>query len=469
MPETSQSAATEVLLAEVVRLNLPRIKSRLKLRKKHALESSTVAQIAKLWKLDNHGPDTMQKVDELIQLNQDLKKLASSPPTPVASQIASNIARLAYELSHIRHADGVVRKATGQNQVNRCLDSFEKVGQYYRASRQLVAAAKRADVRLFHRIQVRSFQTHIPQAVRKNSLLGSSTAIFQAACTHVGRSELLKRFQGSEKVLDAAIINRLNRTRPAIKVHAEIQLLFFYECNQVKNRPRVIAASKASCYLCDLFLKTHGGFQTISTFGQLNERWILPDWLPGISEVRLQHLQQVVQRFDGLLDALFPSVVVKAKHAVDPIESLIALSATWPSSPMLLDNQTDKLLPVDRRHCEHRLIVPPPLKDRPGQPIGLWHGTLIDLAAVGLPYIWTFNPKIPQLQVKMGQLTLLLDFTGICTGRLAISQDGSDVENIFDATSLPTDSEICVHRSIGFNEISLRIIHGNVFLNLIIS
>lgn len=428
-----------------------------------------MAQIAKLWKRGNHGPDTMQKIDELIQLNQDLKKLASSPPTPVASQIAANMARLAYELSHISHADGIVRKATAQNQVNRCLDSFKKVGQYYRASRQLVAAAKMADVGLFHRIQVRSFQTHIPHSVRKNSLLGSSTAIVQAACTHVGRSEFLKRFQDSEKVLDAAIINRLNRTRPAIKVHAEIQLLFFYECNQVKNRPRVIAASKASCYLCDLFLKTHGVFQTISTFGKLNERRILPDWLPGISAARSQHLQQVIQKFDGLLDTLLPSVVVKAKRAVDPIESLIALSATWPNSAILLNSQTDKLVPADRRHRKHRLLEPPSFEDRPGQPIGLWQGMLIDLEAIGLPYTWIFDPKNPQLQVKMGQLTLLLDFTGICTGRLAISQDGTDVDNFFDAMSLPTDAEISVYRSIGFNEISLRIIHENVFLNLTIS
>lgn len=69
--------------------------------------------------------------------------------------------------------------------------------------------------------------------------------------------------------------------RPSIygKVHAEIQLLFFYQLNPGVPQPRWICASKSACYLCHTFVHCHGGYQVPRTHGRVYETWVLPELL----------------------------------------------------------------------------------------------------------------------------------------------------------------------------------------------
>ncbi|KAL1874604.1 hypothetical protein Plec18167_005836 [Paecilomyces lecythidis] len=63
--------------------------------------------------------------------------------------------------------------------------------------------------------------------------------------------------------------------------HAEVQMVAFYESeeNGVRIRPRVIGTSKAACYLCNLFIYSHGSFFLSQTLGQLHGQWTVPDLL----------------------------------------------------------------------------------------------------------------------------------------------------------------------------------------------
>jgi hypothetical protein len=65
----------------------------------------------------------------------------------------------------------------------------------------------------------------------------------------------------------------------ACHVHAEIQVLIFYELKGEMNAPipRVIGTSKAACYLCDLFIKHHGRFLVTKTHGRIHSQWTVPD------------------------------------------------------------------------------------------------------------------------------------------------------------------------------------------------
>ena len=62
-------------------------------------------------------------------------------------------------------------------------------------------------------------------------------------------------------------------------VHAEIQVLIFYELKSETNTsiPSVIGTSKATCYLCDLFIKHHGRFLVTKTHGRIHSQWTVPD------------------------------------------------------------------------------------------------------------------------------------------------------------------------------------------------
>lgn len=71
----------------------------------------------------------------------------------------------------------------------------------------------------------------------------------------------------------------LDGTNMTCYVHAEIQLLTFYDMHPdlVSLKPRILGVSKAACYLCDLFIITHGKFFFTKTHGQLYHEWTVPD------------------------------------------------------------------------------------------------------------------------------------------------------------------------------------------------
>lgn len=57
-----------------------------------------------------------------------------------------------------------------------------------------------------------------------------------------------------KKKFESRIADRATRW----KVHAEIQILLFYEQNSSLLRLMTIESSKSVCYLCDLFTQVHG-------------------------------------------------------------------------------------------------------------------------------------------------------------------------------------------------------------------
>ena len=71
----------------------------------------------------------------------------------------------------------------------------------------------------------------------------------------------------------------IKRRRVECHVHAEIQLLIFYDSNPNVSilKPRVLGVSKAACYLCNLFTKKHADFFLSQTHGHLYDQWNVPD------------------------------------------------------------------------------------------------------------------------------------------------------------------------------------------------
>ena len=70
------------------------------------------------------------------------------------------------------------------------------------------------------------------------------------------------------------------------------------------------------------------------TFGKLNERWILPDWLDTIPPERFPVLKTVVEQFSSILDTQIRRLSQGVDKRPDPIESAVGLSAQWPMSSL---------------------------------------------------------------------------------------------------------------------------------------
>jgi hypothetical protein len=399
----------------------------------------------------------------LSALNRELKPASSDPPTQAAYQTATNIIKLAYELTttsppHVAHPSTIERRSA-----TRCADSVRKVGQYYRATRQLVAAATTMHGRaIFHRVQVCGFQIKVPPSIQANSTSGCHTASDQAACAAAGNQNRLQRFHSSEAAVDTIITKRLNESRRGIKVHAEIQLLFFYECHEAIDPPRLIAASKASCYLCNLFFKLHGKFQVPSTFGKLNERWILPDWLPDFDAQQQRRFRLLVEQFDDVLNSLIKAVrETKKKRMPDPIESLIALSAGWSDlSPTISTRGFNQ--PVTTS-TEPNAVVKRPTRAR--------KKSKIHLGETELPYTMLITPEVSQVAVTVNRLTLMFDFACSSSGDLCLSHnpEASYSGTTFDAMALPTASEVQVKHCLGPYKTRFRIRHGCTIVDVQLS
>ncbi len=129
--------------------------------------------------------------------------------------------------------------------------------------------------------------------------------------------------------------SRLSSRATPWKIHAEIQLLCFYEHSPDIPHPRIICSSKSACYLCDLFIKTHGKFQTPRTHGRLYDKWILPEW--PISEAPAnEYILPVVEQFNAALEAkILHTLNRKRLPCRHPNESTLPLREPWSSTSTL--------------------------------------------------------------------------------------------------------------------------------------
>ena len=199
--------------------------------------------------------------------------------------------------------------------------AFGKVGRYYTASQFLVSAARKMR-KLFRRIDVEI----VP----------------------------LEFFPTDN---DALVANNLSHC----KIHAEIQLLLFYESHPEYPQPRVICSNKCACYLCDLFFRIHGRFHIPSTHGKLYPKWTLPDWTDIVPSTRLQELSRIVDQVNLTLRRKIADARAGRRRIVNhPNESQLFQQLQWSLSTVLLNQPqgSEVSFPISENEGSSRLIAP---------------------------------------------------------------------------------------------------------------
>ena len=214
-----------------------------------------------------------------------------------------------------------------------------KIGRYYSISYELVCAARNKEYSIFNSIVIEKSPirrpTHpsdvdssINPLTALQNLFRPKTAAELRALQRSLESRLKKPIQEISDEFRVIVMDYYQFA----KVHAEIQLLFFYEQNPKRLRPRVICSSKSACYLCDLFFKLHGRFYVPRTHGRLYHKWILPDWRI-VPEMRRLEFKGLLMQFRDALEvrirAALDSGPVRIRH---PNESVLVMPAHWSSS-----------------------------------------------------------------------------------------------------------------------------------------
>lgn len=338
----------DVLFEQVVKLDISRIRARLQISQKQDLESSRVMQLYQAvsglrTEMLDESREIQSQIREFLNTYRLLKQHRKNPPEPQTYRQLEKMIKIARNVDQSPCLSALINNDTNLSPEKRIIirDWVAKLGHYYNACNALVSAARRKRS-LFQNIQVESFEVQIPKAVRSPSTPGSAIPLLESLQDSPGISKALQRFGNSQAKACTALLSRLDGTRPAIKVHAEIKLLFYYATHRVELKPRVICANKSACYLCDLFLRVHGQFQVPVTFGKLNERWILPDWLD-IRPEESSALRLAVEQFDHALDEQIQRLSKGVKRVPDPMESAIGLPARWSPASLARSQTTNGL------------------------------------------------------------------------------------------------------------------------------
>lgn len=213
-------------------------------------------------------------------------------------------------------------------------EAVEKLGRYYSISYEVVCVARSEEYSIFNIITIETSPTLRPSQssnVDKNvhpltalqNILRPRSAV-QSKSLRSSLEICLKK--PIQVILDEFRL-AIEEYHKSVRVHAEIQLLFCYELNPERKRPRTICSSKSACYLCDLFFRLHGQYYVPRTHGRLYHRWALPDWHILLPEMRRRDFDVLLRNFSDILK-------VKVKVALDrgsgranhPNESTLARS-----------------------------------------------------------------------------------------------------------------------------------------------
>ena len=213
-------------------------------------------------------------------------------------------------------------------------DHVRKLGRYYSVSYELICVVRSEEYSIFKSITVETAPTGRPS---QPSNPDKNVHPLQALqnILRPGNAVQSRSLKSSlERCLGKPIQVIIDEYRLAVadyyksvKVHAEIQLLFFYELNSEKLRPRTICSSKSACYLCDLFFRLHGQHYVPRTHGRLYHRWTLPDWHIFLPEMRRREFDVLLKNFRDILKVKVRVALdrgpVRASH---PNESTLAKS-----------------------------------------------------------------------------------------------------------------------------------------------
>ena len=468
----------EALLREIVAMDFERILSRI--RSKHITKrtrktngktplitqlSDTIRENSLKRKMNETGREKMQALQALFARLEGISNLRANKDE--AEEVLAKIVKAAYDFTKATDLASVLEDLRLNPSLKEHLPkAMTKLGQYFSAASDLVSAARDRSCRLFRNIRIEPFQIEVPPFIKELPCCSIPLALNKPK----GNLQI-RRIKEAEKSLQKRVSEITEGGR---KVHAEIQLLFFYELHPNLPRPRFICSSKKACYLCNLFLHIHGGFLSPRTHGKLYDTWILPDWI-AIPADRYPNFAKITKDFKETMERKIEEALrSNPKPYPDPDESFVLTDVHWSSTeistmrtlrsegststlrqkPLLTKgaNITGQQL-SDAEKQESAAPTPPDLI----KPFDGISGTtrlpspeVVSLVTIGqnnLPYTKLITLAAPSLHVRLDGLSITIDFAESLSGRLLITEGAEPSESvqIVDIKDIPTASELEIH------------------------
>jgi hypothetical protein len=218
-------------------------------------------------------------------------------------------------------------------------------------------------------------------------------------------------------------------------VHAEMQLLVYYELHPPQIASRAIGSSKECCFLCDSFIKAYGKYQITKSHRQIYSHWTVPNLKESnqTSRDRFQKairnvIQDVNQEWEKAerrastfqLYPLQSSInILLPEHPAPSVST--CLSNTFMDTTNVKDSENTDISVLKKQSCQHEQLEDGLAK------MNMEHSTS------GIPE----NPKYSKLE-NLHLLPLSDDETIL--KELAATRDTPDIGNT-GHQNLPTGDE----------------------------
>lgn len=234
------------------------------------------------------------------------------------------------------------------------VEGFCKLSRYITLGPYLLRLARRFPI--FRDIIVRCIRIEptVPRGLHNNR--GMPQGLLQRHLQHrtPARKKTIERFKRRLGANLADIQAELQmKSRSSKRIHAEIQLLFYYEQQaQTSLRPRVICATKNACYLCNAFLTLHNQFYTPKTHGKLYPQWTLPTLSAlSLSRTRLRELEDLYTQFHLCIEQKVLSCLGKVSlaHHYDNESRILSIHSLTASEVSAVEHPAEEPRPNETR------------------------------------------------------------------------------------------------------------------------
>ncbi|MCJ1281186.1 hypothetical protein MMC26_000504 [Xylographa opegraphella] len=225
----------------------------------------------------------------------------------------------------------------GPDTVSVILKTISKLGYYYTIPQELLQATRKYTIFKAITVEVTKYAadtktiktTEDSQSngvvARIQRVVDNKTALLNNGAP--GTRELLaqikqyRTLQSQLRCLDCS----------KYPVHAEIQLLAYYELHRSKLPPRVILSSKKACFLCNLFFGYHGKFFIANSHGRAYEKWALPQVFHELDTAQAYHIISVVCKFETEVTRIADVALQSGRTRLYqyPNESIVLESVVW--------------------------------------------------------------------------------------------------------------------------------------------
>jgi hypothetical protein len=245
-------------------------------------------------------------VNEATSLLRTLRAFEEIDPGPEEEKLLRRLIReirrflqggdLERVLQQIRTRKANLPPSTG----GAVVDEFSKLAHYRTVSRTLYEKSVTLEVFRFVRVdKIRpcSEMFYKPPAKVTPNL---ARVLRGYQVDNAGQKKLTRIYQkrGRSNVdPTVSFVETVKRTLTSGKIHAEVQILSYYEESKANQRPRVIASSKDACFLCNALFSLYDCYHLPRSHGTLYTGWLLPTNLATSHELP-NRLDELIRKYN---------------------------------------------------------------------------------------------------------------------------------------------------------------------------